>query len=153
MVCAQEGKFPQFKDKLKEYEYVSKKVTTDYVDPDKKPSVASQNQVGAYGTILFKYKDRSERITSDTEQDITTAIIKVVQGTTKKVYFTQGHGEKDATSSDRDGYKGIADSLAHENYTVDKLVLAQTGSVPDDAAVVVIAGPKTDFFPGEITAL
>jgi len=152
-VFAQESGFQPYKDKLKEYEYSSGKVVTDYVDPDKKPAVASQNQVQAYGTILFKYKDRSERITTDTEQDITTAIIKVVQGGTKKVYFTQGHGEKDATSSERDGYKGIADSLTHENYTVDKLVLAQAGSVPDDASVLVVAGPKTDFFPGEITAL
>jgi len=153
MVFAQEGDYQRYKDKLKEYEYVSSKVTTDYIDPDKKPAVASQNQVQAYGTILFKYKDRTERISTDTEQDITTAIIKVVQGGTKKVYFLQGHGEKDAVSGERDGYKGIADSLTHENYTVDKLILAQSGAVPDDAAVVVVAGPKTDFFPGEITAL
>jgi len=153
MVFAKESDFQPFKDKLKEYEYTSKKVTTDYVDPDKKPTVASQNGVTAYNTIVFKYKDRSERVTSDTEQDITAAIIKVVQGGTKKVYFTQGHGERDQTSSDREGYKAIADSLAKENYTVDKLVLAQAGSVPDDAAVVVVAGPKTDFFPGEIAAL
>ncbi len=153
MVFAQEGEFQRYKDRLKEYEYASKNVSTEYVDPDKKPTVASQNQVQAYNTILFKYKGRTERVTSDTEQDITTGIIKVVQGTTKKVYFTQGHGEKDPTSSDRDGYKAIADALTHENYTTDKLVLAQTGSVPDDAAVVVVAGPKTDFFPGEITAL
>ncbi|HUK33918.1 MAG TPA: GldG family protein [Vicinamibacterales bacterium] len=152
-VFTRESDFQPFKDKLKEYEYVSKNVKTDYVDPDKKPAIAKQNQIEAYGTILFKYKDRSERITSDSEQDITTAIIKVVQGTTKKVYFTSGHGEKDPTSSERDGYKAIADSMVKENYTVDKLVLAQTGSVPDDAAVVVVAGPKTDFFPGEITAL
>ena len=153
IVFAQETDFQRYKDKLKEYEYVSSKVTTDYVDPDKKPAIASQNQVQAYGTILFKYKDRTERISSDTEQDITTGVIKVVQGTTKKVYFSQGHGEKDATSGERDGYKAIADALGHENYTVDKLVLAQAGAVPDDAAVVVVAGPKTDFFPGEITAI
>jgi len=152
-VFTQETNFQPFKDKLKEYEYTSSKVATDYVDPDKKPAIASQNQVQAYGTILFKYKDRSERITTDTEQDITTAIIKVVQGTTKKVYFTQGHGEKDATSGERDGYNAIADALTKENYTVDTLVLAQAGQVPDDASVVVVAGPKTDFFPGEITAL
>jgi ABC-type uncharacterized transport system involved in gliding motility auxiliary subunit len=152
-VFTRESDFQPFKDKLREYEYASKKVKTDYVDPDKKPAIAKQNQIEAYGTILFRYKDRSERITSDNEQDITTAIIKVVQGTTKKVYFTSGHGEKDTTSADRDGYKGIADAMMKENYTVDKLVLAQAGSVPDDAAVVVVAGPTTDFFPNEIAAL
>ena len=32
-------------------------------------------------------------------------------------------------------------------------MLAQAGSVPDDASVVIVAGPKTDFFPPEIEAL
>src|SRR5215470_2760403 len=153
IVFDKEDNFQRFKDRLREYEYTSNKVSTEYIDPDKKPTVASQNGIQQYGTILFKYKDRTERVTTDTEQDITTGIIKVVQGQQKKVYFTQGHGEKDATSADRDGYKGIADALTRENYTVDKVVLAQSGSVPDDAAVVIVAGPKTDFFPGEIEAL
>ena len=153
MVFAQEPEFPRYQDKLKEYEYVSKQVKAEYLDPDKKPTIARQNQVQQYGTIVFNYKGRSERVTTDTEQDITNGIIKVVTGQQKKVYFVQGHGERDTTSSERDGYNAIAGALGAENYTVDKLVLAQAGSVPDDAAVVVVAGPKTDFFPPEIDAL
>jgi gliding motility-associatede transport system auxiliary component len=153
MVFAKEDEFPRYQDKLREYEYVSKKVATEYIDPDKKPTVAKQNQIQQYGTIVFNYKGRSERITSDTEQDLTTGIIKVVTGQQRKVYFTQGHGEKDTGGADRDGYNAIAGALGHENYTIDKLVIAQAGSVPDDAAVVVVAGPRTDFFPQEIDAL
>ena len=126
---------------------------TDYVDPDKKPALASQNQIQQYGTILFSYKGRTERVTSDSEQDVTTGIIKVVQGQTKKIYFTKGHGEKDTASGERDGYKTIAEALGHDNYSVETVVLAQAGAVPDDAAVVVVAGPKVDFFAGEIDAL
>jgi len=153
LVFAQETEFPTFRDKLKEYAYISKNISTEYIDPDKKRTVAQENQVQQYGTIVFKYKGRTERVTSSSEQDITNGIIKVVSGTQKKVYFTQGHGEKDTTSSERDGYATIAGALGRENYTVDKVVLAQTGAVPDDAAVVVIAGPRTDFFPNEIDAL
>jgi ABC-type uncharacterized transport system involved in gliding motility auxiliary subunit len=153
LVFAKEAEFQRYQDKLKEYEYASKKVSTEYVDPDKKPTIAKSNQVQQYGTMVFNYKGRSERVTTDAEQDITNAIIKVVTGQQRKVYFTGGHGEKDTTSSERDGYNGIAGALGHENYTVDKIVLAQAGSVPDDAAVVVVAGPRTDFFPTEIDAL
>jgi ABC-type uncharacterized transport system involved in gliding motility auxiliary subunit len=145
--------FGRFRDRLKEYEYVTKKVVVEYVDPDKKPQIAAQNQIQAYGTLLFAYKGRTQRITTDTEQDVTAAIIKVVQGEQKKIYFTQGHSERDTASAQRDGYKAIGDALGHENYTVDKLILAQTPSVPDDAAVVVVAGPRTDFQPEEIEAL
>jgi ABC-type uncharacterized transport system involved in gliding motility auxiliary subunit len=101
----------------------------------------------------MNYKDRTERITTDTEQDITNAIIKIVTGQQRKVYFTQGHGEKDTAGSDRESYSAIAAALGRENYATDKTVLAQQGTVPDDASVVVVAGPKTDFFPQEIDAL
>jgi ABC-type uncharacterized transport system involved in gliding motility auxiliary subunit len=153
MVFAQEPEFGRYQDKMKEYEYASKKVATEYIDPDKKPTIAKQNAIQQYGTIVFNYKGRTERVTSDNEQDITNGIIKVVSGQQRKIYFTQGHGEKDTTSSERDGYNAIAAALGHENYTLDKLVVAQQGSVPDDASVVIVAGPRTDFFAPEVDAL
>jgi ABC-type uncharacterized transport system involved in gliding motility auxiliary subunit len=154
MVFAKETEFPEWQDRLKEYQYVSKKVSAQYVDPDKKPAVARQNEIQQYNTVVFNYKTRTERVTSNSEQDLTNGIIKVITGRQRKVYFTQGHGEKDPTSTEqRGGYSAVGTSLKNENYTVEKLVLAQTGSVPEDAAVVVIAGPKIDFFPNETGAL
>jgi len=153
MAFAKEEEFPRYRDRLREYEYISKNVSTEYVDPDKKPTIAKQNQVQQYGTIVLNYKGRSERVTSDTEQDITNGVIKVVSGQKRKVYFTQGHGEKDTTSSERDGYNSISSALGNENYAVEKLAIAQQGSVPDDATVVVVAGPKIDLFPPEVEAL
>ena len=152
-VFAQEPDFPRYRDKLNEYAYSSKQVTIEYVDPDKKPAIAKQNQIQQYGTIVINYKGRTERVTNDNEQDVTNGIIKVVSGQQKKIYFTQGHGEKDKDGSEREGYNAIAAALARENYTVEKLVLAQTGSVPDDATAIVIAGPRTDFLQPEIDAL
>jgi ABC-type uncharacterized transport system involved in gliding motility auxiliary subunit len=152
-VFAQEPEFQTFRDKLKEYEYASKNVSVEYIDPDKKPTIAKQNQIQQYGTIVFEYKGRTERITTSTEQDLTNAIIKVVSGQQRKIFFTQGHGEHDTASQDRDGYGSISAALGRENYGVDKLVIAQAGSVPADASVVIAAGPRIDFFPNEIEAL
>jgi gliding motility-associatede transport system auxiliary component len=152
-VFARDEEFARYQDRLREYEYTSKNVKTEYIDPEKKPTVAQQNNIQNFGTIVFNYKGRSERVTSDTEQDITNGIIKVVSGQQRKVYFTQGHGEKDTTSSERDGYNTIAGALGRENYTVDKLVIAQQGAVPDDASVVIVAGPRVDFLAPEVDAL
>jgi ABC-type uncharacterized transport system involved in gliding motility auxiliary subunit len=152
-VFAQEPDFQTFRDKLKEYEYASKKVSTEYIDPDKKPTIATQNKITSYNTIVFEYKGRTERVSSSTEQDLTNGIIKVVSGQQRKVYFTQGHGEHDTAAADRDGYKVIADSLGRENYAVDKLSLTEQAVVPDDASVIAVAGPRIDFFPPEIDAL
>jgi ABC-type uncharacterized transport system involved in gliding motility auxiliary subunit len=153
MVFAQEPEFPRYQDKLKEYAYLSKQVSAEYIDPDKKPAVARANQITQYGTIVLNYKGRTEKVTADNEQDITNGIIKVVSGQQRKVYFTQGHGERDIAGSDRSGYGTIVASLGKENYGTDKLVIAQTAAVPDDASVVIVAGPKIDFLPSEMDPL
>lgn len=153
MVFARETEFQGFRDRLKEYEYASKQLQAEYIDPDKKRAQAQQYQIAEYGTLVLNYKGRTERVTGSGEQDITNGIIKVVSGQQRKVYFTSGHGEKDTTSQDPTGYGTIASALTRENYGVEKLVLVQAGSVPDDASAVVVAGPRTDFFPPEIEAL
>ncbi len=153
LVFAQEPEFPRYQDKLKEYTYLSKQVAAEYIDPDKKPAIARQNQITQYGTIILNYKGRTEKVTADSEQDITNGIIKVVSGQQRKVYFTQGHGERDTAGSDRNGYGTIVAALGKENYSTDKLVIAQTAAVPDDASVVIVAGPKIDFLPSEMEPL
>lgn len=153
LVFAQEPDFDRYRDRLREYEYNSKKLSVEYIDADKKPVLARQYQVQSYGTVVLEYKDRTERVTSDTEQDLTNGLIKVITGRQKKVYFVQGHGEKDTVNSERTGYNTIAAALGRENFTVDKLVLAQQSEVPSDASIVIVAGPKTDVFPQEVDAL
>jgi ABC-type uncharacterized transport system involved in gliding motility auxiliary subunit len=153
LVFAKDEEFPRYQDKFKEYQYLSKQIAVEYIDPQKKPAVARQHQIDQFGTIVFNYKGRTERVTSDTEQDITNGIIKVVTGQQKKIYFSQGHGERDHASAEPGGYNAIASALGRENYTLDKLVIAQQGFVPDDASVVIVAGPRTDFFPAEMDAL
>ena len=153
LVFARELEFPRFRDRLDQYQYLSKQVRVDYVDPDKKPALARQYQVQAYNTIVFEYKDRTERVTSDAEQDVTNAIIKVVTGKERKLYFLQGHGERDTAASERSGYSAIVTALGRDNYKVDKLVLAQQTDVPADADVLVVAGPRNDLLPAEIDAL
>jgi ABC-type uncharacterized transport system involved in gliding motility auxiliary subunit len=152
-VFEQETRMPRFKDRMAEYEYLSRKVSVEYVDPDKKPALARQYQIQQYGTVVFEYQGRTERVTTDDEQNLTNGIIKVVTGQERKVYFVQGHGEKDTSSSDRSGYNAIATALTRDNYKVERLVLAQQSEVPADAAIVVAAGPRTDYLPTETDAL
>jgi len=152
-VFARSDDFERFRDRLDEYTYASKNVTVEYIDPEKKPALAQQFGITALGTVVFEYAGRNEKATSEGEQELTNALIKVVQGRQPKVYFTQGHGEKDTTSADRSGYNSISAALTSDNFVVDKVVLAQQTAVPADANVLIIAGPHTDFLAPEIDML
>ena len=153
LVFARELDFPRYQDRLGEYAYLSSQVTVEYIDVDKQPMLARQYDVQAYGTIVFDYEGRVERVVSEAEQDLTNGLIGVIEGEQQTVYFLEGHGEKAHTGSDRDGYSAVSAALGLDNFEVESLLLAQQSAVPEDASVVVVAGPQTDLLPGEVEAL
>src|SRR6478672_7326278 len=135
--------FQRFRERLDEYQYASKQISVEYVDLEKQPTLANELKIQTPGTVVIDYEGRTERVTSDGEQELTNGLIKVIQGKTHKVYFVGGHGEHAPDTNDRTGYSTIAASLKNDNFETDNIVLAQQKSVPDDASVLVVAGPKT----------
>ena len=153
MVFAQEVDFPRYRDRLGEYEYTSSQVSLEMIDVDKNPVLARQYEVQAYGTVVFDYGGRIERVVSDEEQALTNALIKAVEGEERKAYFLQGHGERTPTGTERDDFGELADALRLDNLGVETVILAQAGAVPADADVLIAAGPATDLLPAEADAL
>lgn len=80
------------------------------------------------------------------EQALTAAILDVSSPTKKKIYFLTGHGEMslDDVSAER-GLSALQAELTSRNFAVEPVDLAQLGKIPDDAAVIVIAGPQGRF--------
>ena len=142
-----------YRDRLTEYSYISNKVSVEYVDADRNPLEAQNAEIETVPTLIIDYAGRTERATSAEEQAVTNALKKLIEGKAKKLYFVQGHGEHDPTASTAEGYSAVADALKNDNFEVANLTLAQAGSVPDDASVVVVAGPRTDLLAGEADAL
>src|SRR5215212_7471106 len=145
--------FQRFRDVLSTYEFATKNVQIEYLDPDRNPGRVKELGVTNYGTVVFEQNGRRERVMSDREQELTNALIKVTTGKEAKAYFVQGHGEKDSAGSDRNGYSSAVDVLKRDNYAVDRVALAQTPEVPADASVLIVAGPTSDYLPAEIDAI
>jgi ABC-type uncharacterized transport system involved in gliding motility auxiliary subunit len=148
----QQGQSPVqgYRDQLDGYQYLSSQVSVEYVNAQNSPTEAEKNAVTAVPTIVLDYGGRTQRATSTDEQSMTNALKKLIEGKAKKAYFTEGHGERDIDDqSSRQGFKAVSAALADENFEVAKLQIAQKGSIPADATVLVIAGPTGDFLPQE----
>jgi ABC-type uncharacterized transport system involved in gliding motility auxiliary subunit len=141
-------------DLFKQYaRYSNGKFTWKVVDPDREPALARRYNVESYGTIVLETKTRSEKVTDAEEEKLTNGLLKVTREGKRVLYVTQGHGESELTSTDRAGFAEAKTAMERANYEVKPLALARAGKVPDDAAVILIPGPRTDLFPPEVDAL
>jgi ABC-type uncharacterized transport system involved in gliding motility auxiliary subunit len=143
----------QFEDLLKQYTHYSDQLTYELVDPDRHPAAAKRYNVVAYNTVVVVGSDKEEKILRLEEEALTNAILKVTRDTKKTVYFVTGHGEASLTETDRTGYSMAKQGLEEQNYIVKELLMVHSGQVPDDAAVVVIAGPRKALLEPEFQAL
>jgi ABC-type uncharacterized transport system involved in gliding motility auxiliary subunit len=159
------GEYAPLEELLVEYRTESPQIEFEFIDPDRQPDVAKKYDISSYGinpltgakygTLIMSYGNRTEKVEKRSqeieEQDLTNAIIKVTRTEAKKIYFIQGHGEKDPSAGDDpSGYSDAKKALEDEGYEVDSINLATEGPVPDDAKVLILAGPTTEPFPKEV---
>ncbi|MCK4836067.1 MAG: Gldg family protein, partial [Candidatus Aminicenantes bacterium] len=102
------------------------------------------------GTVIIGYGKKETRIEQISEESITNAIIQVTRDTRKVVYFIQGHGEPDPAQEGENGFSEVKNNLEKLSYRVKKLVLLQETTIPEDASVLVIAGPQQPLFKKEL---
>jgi ABC-type uncharacterized transport system involved in gliding motility auxiliary subunit len=146
-------------DLLKQYAAQSDgKFTWELVDADRSPLVARKYNVESYGTVVLEAtladgQRKEEKILDAEEEKLTNGLIRVTRAGKRVVYFLKGHGEKDVASNERGGYAQVKAAVEKLNYEVKDLSLAREPKVPDDAAIVVVAGPQKDLLPSEVDAL
>jgi len=138
-----------FKELVKTYELKLKKLEVIIYDPDRMPSMVKKYRVDEYGTVIVELKNRRERFKGISEEKLTNALLKVMRDEKKKLYFVKGHGESSVASEGNRGLSLFARRLHDENYELKNIILSEEG-VPQDAACLIVVGPKTDFSEKEL---
>jgi hypothetical protein len=140
---------------LERYESASPRIAARLLDLDRHPGLARRLGVTRYGTgVAASAGGAAVPLAVIDEEEITGALLRLVDPTDRVLYFTVGHGEHDpADAGERRGYNELARSLHAEGYAVRRLEdLAATG-VPSDAAAVVVGGPRAGFPTAALEAL
>ena len=87
------------------------------------------------------------------EQVFSSAILSVTESRAPVAYFLQGHGERDTAAVNPAGYSGVVRELKRQNVDVRPLNLPAAGQVPDDCAVLAIAGPTHRIAEAEVAMI
>ena len=141
-------------ERIKQYQALSPHLKAEFVDPFAKPARAREFDVkGPWPIVIVERGARRERASSDSEQDLTNALVKVTRDSQKTVCFVTGEGERDVDDGTDLGFTGAREALNKSQYLSKKVVLARERKVPADCAVVVVAGPQADLLPAVVDAL
>lgn len=122
------------------------------VDPDRHPDQAARLDASP-DEIVVASGDVRRVARNAGEESVTNALVQVTRTGARIVYVVSGHGEREVSSDARDGYSAARAGLEAQGYEVRPLSLLNTSRVPEDAAVVVIAGPRNDYLPVEVALL
>lgn len=156
---------------LREYVYRTRakqaghgRVIVRFVDVYAQRRVADELELKQPNLVLVKCDNNSRRLLIDElytiknrthlekfkgEAAMTEAILDVSNPEKKKIYFVQGHGELLPDDVSPEGLSILCDQLRQRNFALAGLDLRMTRKVPDDASLLVIAGPRSPFQPFE----
>jgi ABC-type uncharacterized transport system involved in gliding motility auxiliary subunit len=147
---------------LDEYENYTDKLSVREIDPEERPEEARKYHITEYqeafysvfgfpNQIVVFVGESGQRIVSleliliEAEHAFTSAILEVAGTVQKVAYFTTGHGEVDIYDTTASGYSIASDGLRDNLYKTLSIDLLNSGAVPGDAAVLIIAAPQEPF--------
>lgn len=149
---------PQDRELLENYQRQSSKFKYEYIDPQARPGLAEKFGVKDYGEVYLESGDKRQLVQTVNENErlseirLTSRLQQLTNSTTAKAYLLQGHGERQLSPA-KGAISQAVQALGDKSFTTSPLNLGETSKVPEDAAVVIVAGPKRGLFEGEVKAL
>lgn len=151
---------PQIMGLLDQYKHASKQLDVEVIDIDKKPELAKSYKIKYDNTVIVLTGDKEKHVVPQDlfayqfrggrqpqrefkgESVITAAILSVSKAKQTTAYFLEGHGERSIEDTAEQGLSQIKVKLEQDNYIVKSLNLLNEGKLPEDADIIVIAGPQ-----------
>jgi len=125
----------------------------EVVDPDNNPDLVREHGVTVARTVIVICEDRRWQLLEPDEGQLASAVYRLATDTRPVVYWLLGHGEARPDLDESGGASQLAGLLGDAGYEVRPLVLPERRRLPDDAAVIVWAGPKVDPSPETVALL
>jgi len=140
-------------DLVGRYQRHKPQVVLTFVNPDAEPERTRDLGITLDGELLIAYQGRSEKIQSLSEQSLTNALLRVARQQQRRVSYLSGHGERDLLGEANHDFGQFGKLLVQKGIELNRLNLAEAGSIPDDINLLIIADPRVPLLRGEVNLL
>ena len=158
--------YKQIKDLCHRYAAHHRRISCQFVDPKRNPGRLKESGVIKYGqekhgVLVVETDTRKELVQTVTEESISNAILRITNPTRKVIYFLMGHGENDpfmptyleTFRANPKSYRLAREALEERIWKAKELYLAKENRVPEDASILIVAGPEVEIPLEEVKAI
>jgi ABC-type uncharacterized transport system involved in gliding motility auxiliary subunit len=132
------------------YQHHKPEIVLRFVNPDAVPDEMRNLGISVNGEIIIHYQGRSEHVMSDEEQVFTNALQRLARNQERWIAFVEGHGERNVLGDKNHDMGEWVKQLFNQGYRVQSINLIDTQTIPDNTEILIIAGPRIDYLPGEV---
>ncbi len=121
-----------------------------FVDPARHPDLTRKLGIRLSGELRLSYQGRSENLRQLDEESISNAIQRLLLRGERWIVGITGHGERRLDGGANHDLGEFGKELQRKGYQLQPLTLTSTPDIPDNTSLLIIAGPQTDYLPGEL---
>ncbi len=148
---------PELRRRIREiverYQRFQPTIQLDFINPSLRPDLTRKLGIRVSGELRLEYQGRSENLSSLDEESISNAIQRLIKQGERWIIALEGHGERQLSGRSNHDLGTFGDELRQKGYQTRMLNLTESQQLPDNTNLVVIAGPQTDYLPGELELL
>ena len=138
---------------LERYRAAYPALLVEQVNPDLAPARVRELGISAAGELVLAYGDRHEVVRELSEQAVTGALLALAREAPRSVRFLAGHGERRVLGEANHDLGTFGQELQRSGLDLAPYSPALEGRLPDSTALLVVAGPRGAFLPGELEQL
>jgi ABC-type uncharacterized transport system involved in gliding motility auxiliary subunit len=142
----------QIQDLIGSYQRFKDDITLEFINPDTVPEQVRELGISSGGELRVSYNGRSENIQTLSENTLSNSLLRLSRQEQRWIAFLTGHGEREPLGEANHGLGIFGAELERKGLNIQKVNLSETG-IPTNISLLVIAGPRVNLLPGEVSAL
>ena len=142
----------QIQDLVGSYQRFKDDIMLEFINPDTAPEQVRALGISSGGELRVSYHGHSENIQTLSEKSLSNSLLRLSRQEERWIAFLTGHGEREPLGEANHGLGIFGGELERKGLNVQTVNLTDA-TIPTNTSLLVIAGPRVNLLPGEVSAL
>jgi hypothetical protein len=157
LITAYARETPELRAAIRRYiarfQAIKPDISLSFTNPDTAPDIVREMGIRINGELVFQYGDQIEHVRAADEDQIMNTLIRLWRGEDRWVASITGHGERSLTGTANHDLGDFGNYLRARGFNIQAVNLAEIRTIPDNTAIIVLAGPRLPLLDGELQTL